>query len=115
MDTLARALALLLAISPGPRHVAAGPVDGARPVLVCVTPEYPELARRMHVFGEVTVCAQIAADGTVAEAHATSGHPLLRRSAEVAVRHWRFAPAPDPSQATIRIEYHEQNLTPDPK
>ena len=40
-------------------------------------PAYPRIARAAHVSGQVTVQLLIDVDGTVMEAVAISGHPLL--------------------------------------
>ena len=78
----------------------------ARPILVRTPPTYPELARRMHVSGAVVVRIDIEPDGTVAETHVESGHALLRRAAEDAVRHWRFAPGPESSISLVTVSFN---------
>ena len=55
-------------------------------------PSYPPIARAAHASGTVIVQVLIDEDGKVTEAHAISGHPLLRESAENAARNARFAP-----------------------
>ena len=76
-----------------------------RPVLVRMPPEYPELARRMHVSGDVTLRVEIQPNGSVTEARAESGHALLRQAATDAVLHWRFAPAPESSVQIIAVSF----------
>jgi len=56
-----------------------------------VAPEYPQLGKMARIQGKVDV--EISVDrstGTVNQVHANSGHPLLRESAENAVKHWVF-------------------------
>jgi TonB family protein len=77
-----------------PYTLAAPPSTPHRTVLTRVPPVYPELARRMHVVGEVVIRVVILPNGTVSETHVESGHALLRQAAEDAVHHWRFASAP---------------------
>jgi len=73
-----------------PIEVASGVLS---PTLIKkTTPEYPPIARNMHVSGVVTVAITITPQGTVAEAHAISGPILLRQSAVDAVKNWRFRP-----------------------
>jgi protein TonB len=73
-----------------PIEVASGVLS---PTLIKKTvPEYPAIARNMHVSGVVAVAITITPQGTVAEAHAISGPILLRQSAVDAVRGWRFRP-----------------------
>jgi TonB family protein len=52
--------------------------------------EYPDLARRAQIEGEVRVAVQIAANGKVVSAVAKSGHALLGRDAEANARKWVF-------------------------
>jgi protein TonB len=73
-----------------PIEVASGVLS---PTLVKKTvPEYPPIARNMHVSGVVTVAISITPQGTVSDAHAISGPILLRQAAVDAVRNWRFRP-----------------------
>jgi len=55
-------------------------------------PEYPEIARRAHASGSVTVEITIDETGNVISAHAVSGHPLLQAAAVTAARQASFAP-----------------------
>ncbi|HEU4765763.1 MAG TPA: energy transducer TonB [Pyrinomonadaceae bacterium] len=55
-------------------------------------PRYPELARKAHVSGQVTVQLLIHEDGTVMSAVAVSGHPLLYGVSVEAARQSRFSP-----------------------
>ncbi len=64
-------------------------------VIERVTPQYPELAKRVRKTGRVMVKAVIDATGTVRDAQVIS-HPLgfgLEESALKAIYKWRFAPA----------------------
>jgi TonB family protein len=60
--------------------------------LTKITPEYPTLARSIHVGGPVAVEVVISQNGQVESAHAISGHPLLMQAAVEAAKHWRFEP-----------------------
>lgn len=55
-------------------------------------PPYPEIAKRAHVSGSVTVEILVDEAGRVISARATSGHPLLRASAERAAYQVRLTP-----------------------
>jgi len=55
-------------------------------------PEYPALAARAHVSGQVQVQVVIGLEGDVIAAHAIAGHPLLQASAVSAARKARFTP-----------------------
>jgi TonB family protein len=103
-----------------PYTMAAPPSAAHRAILTRVTPIYPELARRMHICGQVTVRAIILPSGAVSETHVESGHALLRQAAEYAVHRWRFASAPgsDPSELIVNVLFDDSDSfckAPDPE
>jgi TonB family protein len=55
-------------------------------------PEYPRAARATRASGAVSVKILINEAGSVITARAVSGHPLLRRSAEIAACRARYTP-----------------------
>lgn len=57
-----------------------------------VSPVYPPLATQGNISGEVELRVVINKDGTVQNATAISGHPLLAQSATDAVMQWRYSP-----------------------
>lgn len=57
-----------------------------------VTPAYPAMARQIRLSGQVQVQITISEEGTVLEAAAINGHPLLRSAALDAARQWLFTP-----------------------
>jgi protein TonB len=57
-----------------------------------VRPEYPPLARAVHISGKVELRAIIGKDGVVRELQVLSGNPLLVQSARAAVGAWRYRP-----------------------
>jgi TonB family protein len=78
---------------------------GHRAVVTRVAPTYPELARRMHVSGTVTIRIIILPNGTVSEAHIQSGHPLLGEAAQHAVSQWHFASGPDSTTMDVDVVF----------
>jgi hypothetical protein len=54
-----------------------------------VDPEYPELAGRARVEGEVTLKISVNEEGDVSNVEVISGHQLLRQAAVDAVKQWR--------------------------
>ncbi|MBX3268586.1 MAG: TonB family protein [Acidobacteria bacterium] len=70
--------------------ISGGVVNGKATFLP--KPEYPPAAKAVRASGAVNVEVMIDTDGTVIEANAVSGHPLLRRSAVTAARSAKFAP-----------------------
>lgn len=61
-------------------------------VLHKAVPPYPELAKRAHISGKVTVQILLDEQGRVISARATDGHSLLRGAAERAAFQTRFSP-----------------------
>jgi protein TonB len=57
-----------------------------------VEPLYPELARRAHIGGVVSLEGVIGTDGRIRELKVLSGHPLLTKAALDAVSQWRYRP-----------------------
>jgi TonB family protein len=56
------------------------------------TPVYPQLARQIHLQGEVSVEVMISPDGRVESARVVSGHPMLAQCARETAMGWRFGP-----------------------
>jgi outer membrane biosynthesis protein TonB len=81
-----------------------------RAILSRVEPDYPELARLMHIEGAVDVELTAMPDGSVSRVHAVSGHPLFRISAENCVSHWRFMRMRTAEQGTVSVQF---SLTPE--
>ncbi len=52
--------------------------------------KYPPLARQTRIFGTVVAHVSVAPDGSVLEAKATKGHPLLVGAVEDSIKRWRF-------------------------
>jgi len=57
-----------------------------------VVPTYPEIAKRAGIQGTVLLSALIGKDGCVESVVPVSGHPMLVRAAEDAVRQWQYRP-----------------------
>lgn len=82
--------------------------EGKRKAKNKVTPNYPDLARRMSIGGKVKVEVVIAPDGRVKSARALGGHPVLVQSCLDAVREWRFETAPEESTQVVEFTFKEQ-------
>src|SRR5271166_3474247 len=102
---------LLQAAALGLVVVLAVPTRAAddRAVKTKVAPIYPEIARRMHIAGAVSIEATVDPEGKVSNAKTVSGNALLAPAAEDAVRKWRFAPGPGTSKVDVEV-----NFTPGP-
>jgi periplasmic protein TonB len=57
-----------------------------------VQPQYPVIARTIHLAGTVYLRAIIATDGAVRELELISGNEILANAAKQAVRQWRYQP-----------------------
>ena len=67
---------------------------------------YPVVARAAQIQGAVDVKISIDSQGKVSSAFATSGHPLLKKSAEKNIRTWRFdTSSSENRQLTVRYEF----------
>lgn len=67
-----------------------------------VDPVYPDVARQMHLEGNVEIRAVVGRDGVVKNPVAVSGPPVLRMAALAAVRKWRYEPSRLDGQPTER-------------
>jgi periplasmic protein TonB len=73
-----------------PRLMSEGVMEAA--LIQKVQPQYPTVARLMHVSGTVRLRAIIGKDGSVSQLEVLSGNPLLAQAAVAAVREWRYRP-----------------------
>jgi TonB family protein len=85
----------------------AAPAQAAseRPTKLRVAPVYPEIAKRMHLFGEVKVEVTVDADGKVTAVRTIDGAHILSVAAEEAVRKWKFEPASSSSTEEFSINF----------
>jgi protein TonB len=73
-----------------PLHRSEGVMAAA--LIYKVQPQYPAIARTIHLAGTVYLRAIIATDGTVRQLEVISGNPILATPALQAVRQWRYQP-----------------------
>jgi TonB family protein len=72
-----------------------------------VAPVYPPLARQARIQGVVRLNVTVGKEGLVKSVELVSGHPLLARAAEEAVRQWVYRPRllnGEPVEATTRTD-----------
>jgi len=94
----------LVPIVPKRVRVSQGVVEGM--VIHKVEPEYPPLARRARIQGEVIMSAVISKEGAIENLQVISGHPLLVQAALNAVKQWRYRPfmvSGEPVEVETRI------------
>lgn len=65
--------------------------NGFPTVLTHVPPVYPAAARAVRASSDVQLSVEVDSDGKIISVKSLSGHPLLRRAAEIAVENWKFS------------------------
>lgn len=70
-----------------------------------VQPAYPDLAKKMSIYGVAKIEVVVATNGTVREARIVGGHPVLASAALDAAKKWRFEPAPGESTGVIDFKF----------
>ena len=81
--------------APSPKPTPRAPISGGvlnGKAIRLPQPAYPPIAKAAHASGQVTVQVTLDESGNVISAHAVSGHPLLKSSAEAAARQAKFTP-----------------------
>jgi protein TonB len=80
-----------------------------RKVRTRVAPEYPPIARQMHLSGKVKIETTISPEGRVTGTRVIGGSPVLASSAVKAVNAWRFEPGPKETTEIIEFEFDSPN------
>lgn len=70
-----------------------------------VSPNYPEIARKMNLAGVVKLEVTVAPNGTVKDTKVIGGNPILVNAAADAVKKWRFEPANDESVGVVEFKF----------
>ena len=68
-------------------------------------PEYPELARKMHIQGVARVEVTVLPDGSVGKVKELGGNPVLLDALVRAVRKWRYESADRESVVEVQYEF----------
>lgn len=75
-------------------------------------PQYPDMARQMHVEGDVVLAAEVGGDGRVKHVKVVSGPRILASAAVNAVQQWRYKPVngqPASSMKQIVVQFRLNN------
>jgi TonB family protein len=104
---MTRASALIAAIILALSLLAGA--DTHRDIKSKVQPNYPELARQMHLAGTVKLEVVVAPNGSVRKATVLGGNPVLASSALQAVQQWRFEPAQAETTELVEIHFNSSN------
>ena len=57
-----------------------------------VEPQYPAMAKQLHIQGAVIIKAVISREGVIEQAQVISGHAMLSSAALAAIRQWKYRP-----------------------
>lgn len=82
--------------------------DSARKVKIKVSPQYPELARKMNITGAVRLELLVSANGQVKAVKTLGGHPLLIDAAQNAVKQWKYEPGQEGTEV-VEIRFSNAN------
>ena len=66
--------------------------EAQKAVITRVNPDYPAMAKQMHLAGKVQVDAIIDADGNVEQVKVLNGNPLFTGAVTNAMKKWKFNP-----------------------
>jgi len=73
-----------------------------------VAPNYPELARKMHIHGTVRVEAVVRANGSVKSTRVLGGNPVLVDAAIDAVGKWKFETGQGETTEVVQVTFEGQ-------
>jgi TonB family protein len=79
--------------------------ESGRKIKSRVSPQYPELARKVNARGTVKIEVVIAPSGIIRSTRVIGGHPLLVNAAEDAVKKWRYEPASEETTTVIEFNF----------
>lgn len=72
------------------------------------SPNYPDLAKKMHIHGVVRVEAVVRANGTVKTTRVLGGNPVLVDAAVDAVGKWKFEPTQNETTEIVQLTFENQ-------
>jgi TonB family protein len=101
-------VAVLSGTSLSQTQRAPAPPNPARKIAKRVEPDYPELARRMHMRGAVRIEAVVRANGSVRSTRVLGGNPLLSLAAGDAVGKWKFEVAPNETVEIVQLNFESK-------
>jgi len=87
---------------------APGPGNSNRKIYSRVQPDYPELAKKMHIRGTVRVETVVRANGSVKSTRVLGGNPVLVEAAIDAVGKWKFETAQNETTQVVQVTFEGQ-------
>lgn len=79
-----------------------------RKVTARVAPNYPELAKKMHIHGLVRVEAVVRPNGSVKSTRVLGGNPVLVDAALDAVGKWKFESGQSETTEIVQLVFEAQ-------
>src|ERR1700730_9553048 len=79
-----------------------------RKVSTRVAPNYPDLAKRMHMRGVVRIEAVVRPNGSVKSTRVLGGNPVLVDAALDAVGKWKFESAQNETTEVVQLVFEAQ-------
>jgi TonB family protein len=79
---------------------------GARKKRVNVSPEYPEVARRLMIRGIVQLRVKVSSEGSVRSVEVVGGNPVLVEAAVNAVKKWRYEATGKDSLEAVSVSFN---------
>jgi TonB family protein len=87
--------------TPAPAHTE-------RKIITRVVPDYPELAKRMHIRGVVRAEAMVRPSGSVRSTRVLGGNPVLVEAALDAIGKWKFETAASENTEVVQVAFEGQ-------
>jgi TonB family protein len=83
--------------------------EGKRAIKARAMPVYPEIAKRMKIFGLVKIEATVDQEGKVTAVKSVEGNQILAVAAEESVKKTRFEPGSEVTTEEIEINFPRVN------
>jgi protein TonB len=99
-------VALTASLTVAQNAPASGNSD--RKVTLRVAPDYPDLAKKMHIHGVVKVEAVVRPNGSVKSERVLGGNPVLVNAAIDAVGKWKFEAAQTETTEVVQLKFEGQ-------
>jgi TonB family protein len=108
MRSTARVIAFALVALTAVLGTAQNTAHEERKVASRVAPNYPDLARKMHIHGAVKVEAIVRPNGSVKSTRVLGGNPVLVDAAVEAIGKWKFEPGPGETAEVVQLTFEGQ-------
>lgn len=108
MRSTVRVIAFALVTLTAVLGTAQNTAHEERKVASRVAPNYPELARKMHIHGVVKVEAVVRPNGSVKSTRVLGGNPVLVDAALDAINKWKFEPGPGETAEVVQLTFEGQ-------